>query len=68
MSMYKIHHAVPFEYAIMEVTRLVQIALHIFGLYPLRQCDGLLCDETVGAIERYVAASLPNDTDVMVRN
>lgn len=47
---YKIHEKVPFFEAVMELIKLCQVALFIFGMLDQEYIDGLLCDITETAI------------------
>jgi hypothetical protein len=49
-STYKIHEKVPFFEAVMELVKLCQVALFIFGMLDQEYIDGLLCDITETAI------------------
>lgn len=43
----------PFGKAVLELVRLAQASLHIFGLLPAEYIDGLLCDMTSMALEKF---------------
>ncbi|KAK7710197.1 hypothetical protein SLS63_013015 [Diaporthe eres] len=47
---YKIHEKVPFFEAVMELIKLCQVALFVFGMLDQEYIDGLLCDITETAI------------------
>lgn len=47
---YKIHEKVPFFEAVMELIKVCQVALFIFGMLDQEYIDGLLCDITETAI------------------
>lgn len=49
-STYKIHEKVPLFEAVMELVKLCQVALFIFGMLDQEYIDGLLCDITETAI------------------
>lgn len=49
-SMYKIHEKVPLFEAVMNLVKLCQVALLIFGMLDPEYIDGLLCDVTETAI------------------
>lgn len=49
-SMYKIHEKVPFFEAVMDLVKLCQVALFVFGMLDQEYIDGLLCDVTETAI------------------
>jgi hypothetical protein len=50
MSLYKTSDRVPFSESVLELVKLCQIALFIFGLLDKQYIDGLLCDLTEKAI------------------
>lgn len=52
-SMYKIHENVPFFEAVMELVKMCQVALFIFGMLDQEYIDGLLCDVTETAINNW---------------
>ena len=47
--------AIPFEYTVLQLGRLVQLSLHFFNLFHLEEVDGVLCKDTVDALEKYRA-------------
>ncbi|KAJ0122448.1 hypothetical protein J7T55_002961 [Diaporthe amygdali] len=47
---YKIHEKVPFFEAVMDLVKLCQVALFIFGMLDQEYIDGLLCDITETAV------------------
>ncbi|PSR94523.1 hypothetical protein BD289DRAFT_136161 [Coniella lustricola] len=47
---YKIHEKVPFSEAVLDLVKLCQVALFIFGMLDYGYIDGLLCDATETAI------------------
>lgn len=49
-STYKIHDKVPLFEAVMDLVKLCQVALFIFGMLDQEYIDGLLCDVTETAI------------------
>lgn len=49
-SMYKTHERVPFFQAVLELVKLCQVALFIFGMLDHEYIDGLLCDVTETSI------------------
>lgn len=49
-STYKIHENVPFFEAVIELVKVCQVALFIFGMLDHEYIDGLLCDFTETAI------------------
>lgn len=53
----KIRSSALFGTTILELVKLIQAALSLFGLFSLCQDDwnGLLCDVTVDGIQRWVA-------------
>lgn len=50
MQLYKISERIPFVQAVLELVRLCQLALVIFGMLDEEYADGLLCDITEKAI------------------
>lgn len=52
-SLYKIHEKVPFSEAVMDLVKLCQVALFIFGMLDQEYIDGLLCDVTETAISNW---------------
>ncbi|KAJ9150433.1 Sin3 complex subunit [Pleurostoma richardsiae] len=50
LSMYKTSDRVPFFQAVIELVKLCQVALFIFGMLDPEYIDGLLCDVTETAI------------------
>lgn len=52
-NIYKIHETVPICFAVKEVVVLVQLSLFYFGVLQPEYCDGLLCNETVEAINTW---------------
>ncbi len=50
MSLYKPSDRVPFSESVLELVKLSQFALHIFGKLDWEYADGLLCDVTEKAI------------------
>lgn len=49
-STYKIHEIVPLSEAVIDLVKLCQVALFIFGMLDQEYIDGLLCDVTETAI------------------
>ena len=49
-QIYRINDRVPFEFGVIELIKLVQIALFHFGFFDLANIDGLLCDLTEQAV------------------
>lgn len=43
-----------FNDTVLELVKLVQVSLHIFGYYETSSFDGLLCDSTVEGLQRWV--------------
>ncbi|KAG5366701.1 Protein STB2 [Yarrowia sp. B02] len=52
-NIYKIHDSVPICFAAKEMVVLVQLSLFYFGVLQPEYCDGLLCNETVDAINTW---------------
>ncbi|KAG5356487.1 Protein STB2 [Yarrowia sp. C11] len=52
-NIYKIHDSVPVTFAAKELVVLVQLSLFYFGVLQPEYCDGLLCNETVEAINTW---------------
>ncbi|RUS20656.1 hypothetical protein BC937DRAFT_94695 [Endogone sp. FLAS-F59071] len=52
-SLFKIADSMPFGKAVLELVRLAQASLHIFGLLPAEYIDGLLCNMTGMALETF---------------
>ncbi|QNP98886.1 hypothetical protein B0I72DRAFT_134428 [Yarrowia lipolytica] len=52
-NIYKIHDSVPITFAAKELVVLVQLSLFYFGVLQPEYCDGLLCNETVDAINTW---------------
>lgn len=52
-SMYKVHEGIPIVYAIKELVMLVQIALYYFDAINPTYCDGILCNKTQDAIDKW---------------
>ncbi|CAB4377574.1 hypothetical protein RhiirA5_352615 [Rhizophagus irregularis] len=50
---YAVSDSIPFKYAVLELVKLVQISLCIFGLLPQDCMDGLLCDSTEIALREF---------------
>ncbi|GBB87340.1 hypothetical protein RclHR1_01380002 [Rhizophagus clarus] len=50
---YTVSDSIPFDYAVLELVKLVQISLYIFGLLPPDCTDGLLCDSTETALKEF---------------
>ncbi|KAK4129221.1 hypothetical protein N657DRAFT_561823 [Parathielavia appendiculata] len=50
MQMYKTSDRIPFVQAVLELVKLCQVALFIFGMLEEEYIDGLLCDVTEKAI------------------
>ena len=46
-----------FRQTVIELVRLIQCGLSLFGMFPIdfQEQDGLLCDETVDGIQKWVA-------------
>ncbi|KAK4191886.1 hypothetical protein QBC35DRAFT_280380 [Podospora australis] len=53
LQLYKTSEKIPFAQAVVELVRLCQMALHIFGLLDAEYMDGLLCDVTETAINNW---------------
>ena len=53
--LYRTSEIVPLFYSVMEVVKLCQIALNIFGKLPQAYIDGLLCDKTEQGINEWWA-------------
>ncbi|CAI2162618.1 6976_t:CDS:10 [Funneliformis geosporum] len=53
LQTYTISDQIPFTYAVLELVKLVQISLYIFGLFPLEYTDGLLFDSTEMALKDF---------------
>lgn len=49
-STYRIHEKVPFFEAVLDLVKLCQVALFLFGMLDQEYIDGLLCDVTETAI------------------
>ncbi|KXX75628.1 Protein STB2 [Madurella mycetomatis] len=50
MQLYKTSERIPFDQAVLELVKLCQLALYIFGVLEKEYADGLLCDVTEKAI------------------
>ena len=46
-----------FGYTVIELVRLIQCGLSLFDMFPLdsQEQDGLLCDETVNGLQKWVS-------------
>ncbi|CAG8438109.1 564_t:CDS:10 [Ambispora leptoticha] len=53
IQIYKISTHIDFTYAVLELIKLVQTALYLFGLFPPYYIDGLLCDTTLDALQTF---------------
>jgi hypothetical protein len=64
----KIRSSDLFGTTILELVKLIQAALSLFGMFSLCQddCNGLLCDVTVDGIQRWVAEIGEQHTGVEV--
>ncbi|ORX43754.1 hypothetical protein BCR36DRAFT_140130 [Piromyces finnis] len=64
-QLYDIHPSVPFNIAIMELGKIVQISLYFLGLLLTPKCDdGLMCDQTNTAINSYITIFGSFDTEI----
>ncbi|CAG8541985.1 4075_t:CDS:10 [Diversispora eburnea] len=52
-QLYSISEMAPFEVAVLELVKLVQISLYIFDKFPISFVDGLLCDSTENALREF---------------
>jgi len=53
-QIFDIHPSVPVNFAILELGKIVQMSLYFLGILLVPNCnDGLICDETIKAIQRY---------------
>ncbi|KAK7202698.1 hypothetical protein BZA70DRAFT_297896 [Myxozyma melibiosi] len=52
-QLYKLSDRVPFEDAVIDLVKLVQVCLYYFGLFKLADVDGLLCDMTEKALNTW---------------
>ncbi|KAK4204026.1 hypothetical protein QBC40DRAFT_218209 [Triangularia verruculosa] len=53
LQLYKTNEKIPFAQAVLELVRMCQMALHIFGMLDAEYMDGLLCDVTETAINNW---------------
>ncbi|CAP59846.1 uncharacterized protein PODANS_1_1740 [Podospora anserina S mat+] len=53
LQLYKTNEKIPFAQAVLELVRMCQMALHIFGMLDAEYVDGLLCDVTETAINNW---------------
>jgi len=66
-QLFDIHPSVPFNFAIIELGKIIQISLYFLGMIVETKCDdGLLCDETLTAIRRFYTTMSSYDTEVYI--
>lgn len=58
---------VSIEYFVPQMICLTQVCLYYFNLLDLSRCDGLLCDETLAAIERWWEKMARVDTVLLLK-
>ncbi|KAL6605419.1 hypothetical protein U3516DRAFT_784205 [Neocallimastix sp. 'constans'] len=64
-QLFDIHPSVPFNFAIIELGKIIQISLYFLGMIVETKCDdGLLCDETLTAIRRFYTTMSSYDTEI----
>ncbi|KAK9237760.1 hypothetical protein V1525DRAFT_360066 [Lipomyces kononenkoae] len=52
-QIYRLSDRVPFENAVINIVKLVQVSLYYFGLFKRHDIDGLLCDFTERAVNAW---------------
>ncbi|KAK9368103.1 hypothetical protein V1509DRAFT_624254 [Lipomyces kononenkoae] len=52
-QIYRLSDRVPFDNAVINIVKLVQVSLYYFGLFKRRDIDGLLCDFTEQAVNKW---------------
>ncbi|CAG8473404.1 6961_t:CDS:10 [Acaulospora morrowiae] len=59
-QLYAMSEDIPFQVAVLELVKLIQTALYIFGDFPWNFIDGLLCDSTESALRKFVSTHKQN--------
>ncbi|ORX87512.1 hypothetical protein BCR32DRAFT_264276 [Anaeromyces robustus] len=64
-QLFDIHTSVPFNFAILELGKIIQMSLYFLGMLQVPNCDdGLICDETIKAIRRaYISLGSKTEID-----
>eukprot|EP00833_Pecoramyces_ruminatium_P002033 jgi/Orpsp1_1/1176065/evm.model.c7180000056275.1 len=64
-QLYDIHPSVPFNFAILEIVKILQKSLYLLKMLTNPKCDdGLICNETIEAIKNYYKSMNLLNTDI----
>ncbi|RIA79518.1 hypothetical protein C1645_840501 [Glomus cerebriforme] len=63
LQTYTVSDGIPFDYAVLELVKLVQISLYIYGFLQIDCTDGFLCNSTENALKEFQNKYCP-DIDI----